>query len=90
MQQMHGGCGSLVSFRVSGGDQAAKKVAGALKLFKNATSFGGVESLVEYRAAVEGPRSLVPRDLLRLSIGIEDVDDLIADLEHGLAEVLEI
>ncbi len=90
MQQMHGGCGPLVSFRVSGGEQAAKKVAGALKLFKNATSFGGVESLVEHRAAVEGPRSLVPRDLLRLSIGIEDVDDLIADLEHGLAQVLEI
>ena len=82
---MHGGYGPLVSFRVAGGDHAAKKVAAALKLFKNATSLGGVESLVEHRAPVEGKGTPVPSDLLRLSIGIEDADDLVADLEQGLA-----
>ena len=62
----------------------AEKVAGALRLFKNATSLGGVESLVEHRAPVEGPGTRVPDDLLRLSVGIEAVDDLIADLEQAL------
>ena len=84
-RQMHGGYGPLVSFCVAGGDHAARKVAAALKLFKNATSLGGVESLVEHRAPVEGKGTQVPSDLLRLSIGIEDVDDLVADLEQGLA-----
>ena len=52
------------------GDVAAKRLAGLLRLFKNATSLGGVESLVEHRAPVEGPGTRVPGDLLRLSIGI--------------------
>ena len=50
-----------------------------------ATSLGGVESLIEHRASVEGPGSPVPADLLRLSVGVEHVDDLIADLEQALA-----
>ena len=51
-----------------------------------ATSLGGVESLIEHRATVEGPASLTPKNLLRLSVGIEEVSDLIADLEQSLAE----
>ena len=64
---------------------SAKQVIGALRLFRNATSLGGVESLVEHRAPVEGPGTPVPPDLVRLSIGIEDAGDLIADLEQALA-----
>ena len=56
-------------------------------MIKQATSLGGTESLVEHRASVEGPASPVPGDLLRLSVGIEDPDDLIADLEEALAAV---
>jgi cystathionine gamma-synthase len=53
-------------------------------VFKNATSLGGVESLIEHRASVEGPHSVVPANLLRLSVGIEDPEDLVADLEAAL------
>jgi cystathionine gamma-synthase len=84
-RQMQNGFGALVSLRVRGGEAAAKRVAAELKLFKNATSLGGIESLVEHRAAVEGPDSKVSRDLLRLSIGIEDADDLTDDLVQALA-----
>jgi cystathionine gamma-synthase len=59
-------------------------VASSTEVFVPATSLGGVESLIEHRAAVEPPESVVPDDLLRLSIGIEPVDDLIADLEMAL------
>lgn len=83
-RQMSGGYGMLVSFRVAGGEEHARKVAGRLRLFKNATSLGGVESLVEHRAPVEGPGTPVPDDLLRLSVGIESVDDLLADLDQAL------
>jgi cystathionine gamma-synthase len=55
-----------------------------VRLWKRATSLGGVESLIEHRASVEGPGSPTPPDLLRLSVGIEAVDDLIADLEQAL------
>jgi cystathionine gamma-synthase len=81
---MSGGFGMLLSFRVAGGAAEARRVAGVLRLFKNATSLGGVESLVEHRAPVEGPGTPVPDDLLRLSIGIEAVDDLLADLHQAL------
>ena len=82
--QMQGGFGPLVSFRVAGGADRARAVASALRLFKQATSLGGVESLVEHRASVEGPGSPVPDDLLRLSVGIEDPEDLVADLVQAL------
>ena len=59
-------------------------VAGKVKLWKRATSLGGVESLIEHRASIEGPTTPVPADLLRLSAGIEDLDDLIADLDQAL------
>ena len=81
---MQGGYGPIVSFRVADAGRA-RQVIGALRLFRNATSLGGVESLVEHRAPVEGPGTPVPPDLIRLSIGIEDAGDLIADLEQALA-----
>jgi cystathionine gamma-synthase len=83
-RQMHGGFGCLVSFRVPGGEPAARRVAERLTLFKDATSLGGVESLVEHRASVEGEGTPVPDDLLRLSVGIEEPDDLVADLRAAL------
>ena len=83
-RQMQGGYGPIVSFRV-GTEARAQQVVGALRLFRNATSLGGVESLVEHRAPIEGPGTPVPPDLVRLSVGIEDAGDLIADLEQALA-----
>jgi cystathionine gamma-synthase len=59
-------------------------VASGTRLFVPATSLGGVESLIEHRASVEGPHSRVPKNLLRLSVGIEHADDLIADLNQSL------
>jgi cystathionine gamma-synthase len=60
-------------------------VLAAVKVFQRATSLGGVESLIEHRSRMEGPSSPVPEDLLRLSIGIEAIEDLIADLEAALS-----
>ncbi len=82
--QMQGGFGGMLSLRVVGGEAAAVAAIGRLQVFKRATSLGSVESLVEHRASVEGPGTLCPPDLLRLSIGIEAVDDLIADLDQAL------
>ncbi|CAN5259188.1 cystathionine gamma-synthase [soil metagenome] len=84
-RQMAGGFGGMLSIRAAGGEQAAIGVAATTKLWKRATSLGGVESLIEHRASIEGAGSPVPLDLLRLSVGIEHVDDLIADLEQALA-----
>lgn len=84
-RQMSGGFGGMLSIRVKGGRERALAVAGRLQLFVRATSLGGVESLVEHRATIEGPDSPVPPDLLRLSVGIEEVDDLIDDLDQALA-----
>jgi cystathionine gamma-synthase len=84
-RQMEGGFGGMLSFRVAGGADAARRVAAACKLFKPATSLGGVESLIEHRGTVEGPDTPTPQDLLRLSVGIEHTGDLIADLESALA-----
>ena len=86
-RQMEGGFGMMVSLRVAGGEVAAKQVVSVLRVFRNATSLGGVESLVEHRAPVEGPGSTVPSDLLRLSLGIEHPDDLVADLLQALETV---
>ena len=82
--QMSGGFGGVLSLRVAGGAAAALAVAKAVKVFVPATSLGGVESLIEHRATAEGKDSPVPADLLRLSVGIEDVGDLIADLDQAL------
>ncbi|MDE0780341.1 MAG: PLP-dependent aspartate aminotransferase family protein [Alphaproteobacteria bacterium] len=85
VRQMTGGFGGMLSLRVKGGAATAIETAKALELFVSATSLGGVESLVEHRATAEGPDSPVPDDLLRLSVGVEDAGDLIADLERALA-----
>jgi cystathionine gamma-synthase len=84
-RQMTGGFGGMLSIRVRGGEVAAVATAARVRLWKRATSLGGVESLVEHRASIEGPGTPVPDDLLRLSVGIEDPADLIADLETALA-----
>lgn len=84
-RQMTDGFGGMLSIRVRGGFEAARKVALATRVFLPATSLGGVESLIEHRIAVEPPESQVPDDLLRLSVGIEAVEDLIEDLEQALA-----
>jgi len=76
--------GGMMSFEVSGGKDAAIRVASNVKLFVNATSLGGVESLIEHRSSVEGPESTAPVNLLRLSIGLENSDDLIDDLLTAL------
>lgn len=82
--QMDRGFGGMISIRVKGGFEAAHKVALSTKVFVPATSLGGVESLIEHRAVLEPAESVVPEDLLRLSIGIEPTDELIADLEQAL------
>jgi cystathionine gamma-synthase len=86
-RQMSGGFGGMLSIRVAGGPGRARAVLAGVGVFKRATSLGGVESLIEHRASTEGPSSPVPGDLLRLSIGIEDPADLVADLEAALARV---
>jgi cystathionine gamma-synthase len=83
-RQMTGGFGGMLSIRLAGGAEHAAAVLQAVRVFKRATSLGGVESLVEHRAVTEGPSSPVPADLLRLSIGIEAAADLIADLDAAL------
>ena len=84
-RQMTGGFGGMLSVLVSGGRAAAIRAASRAEIFMRATSLGGVESLVEHRATIEGPDSHVPENLLRLSIGIEDVGELIGDLEQMLS-----
>ena len=84
-RQMKGGFGAMLSLLIAGDADDARRVATRTRLFVPATSLGGVESLIEHRATVEGPKSIVPANLLRLSIGIERVDELIADLEQALA-----
>ena len=83
-RQMLGGFGGMLSIRVRGGAEAAVAAAARVILWKRATSLGGVESLIEHRASIEGPGSTCPADLLRLSAGIEDVEDLWRDLDQAL------
>ena len=83
-RQMRGGFGGMLSIRVRGGAEAAIATAARVHLWKRATSLGGVESLIEHRASIEGDGSPTPPDLLRLSAGIEDVEDLWRDLDRAL------
>jgi len=78
--------GGMVSVQVRGGREAALRVKSRVQVFTRATSLGGPESLVEHRASVEAPGSGTPENLLRLSIGLEHPDDLIADLDQALGE----
>jgi cystathionine gamma-synthase len=83
-RQMQGGFGGMLSIRLRGGAQHAIGTAARVELWKRATSLGGVESLIEHRASIEGAGSPCPDDLLRLSTGIEDPADLFADLDRAL------
>ncbi len=85
-RQMQGGFGGMLSIRVRAGEQAAIDAAARVQLWKRATSLGGVESLIEHRASIEGPGTPCPADLLRLSVGLESADDLIGDLDRALAD----
>ncbi|MGC1503540.1 MAG: aminotransferase class I/II-fold pyridoxal phosphate-dependent enzyme [Sulfitobacter sp.] len=85
LRQMSGGFGGLLSFVVKGGAEAALRAVSRLQLFHRATSLGGVESLVEHRHTIE-PHTGIPEGLLRLSVGIEDADDLINDLGQALGQ----
>ena len=76
--------GGMLSFEVKGGREPAMKVTTNTKIFTRATSLGGVESLIEHRASIEGPGTTSPEGLIRLSIGLEHPDDLIADLDQAL------
>jgi cystathionine gamma-synthase len=84
-RQMKGGFGAMLSFCVRGGRDEAFAVANRLQVFTRATSLGGVETLIEHRASIEGPHSVTPQNLLRVSVGLESADDLIADLDQALA-----
>ena len=82
--QMPGGFGAVLSICVAGGKDAALRTASRTRLFTRATSLGGVESLIEHRASIEGPASRTPQNLLRLSVGIEEPEDLLDDLDQAL------
>ena len=79
--QMYGG---LLSMQVKGGQDEALAVTANVKIFARATSFGGTHSLIEHRASIEAPGTTTPVNLLRLSIGLENADDLVADLDQAL------
>ena len=83
-RQMENGFGYMLSIQAAGGEPAAIATAARVMLWKRATSLGGVESLIEHRASIEGPGTPCPPDLLRLSTGIEDPEDLWADLDAAL------
>jgi len=83
-KQMAGGFGGMLSVRAKGGERAAIATAARVELWKRATSLGGVESLIEHRASIEGPGTPCPPDLLRLSVGVEDAGDLYDDLDQAL------
>jgi len=83
-KQQMSGFGGMLSVCFNSGEQEARKVINRLKLFTQATSLGGVESLIEHRASVEGPDTKTPFNLLRISVGLEHIDDLIADMEQAI------
>ena len=82
------GFGGMVSFQVRGHREQAMAVAAGLRLFTRATSLGGPHSFVEHRASIEGPQTKTPQNLLRLSVGLENSGDLIADLEQALVKTV--
>ena len=82
--QMSNGFGGMLSVHIAGGYDAAARFAAATRLFTQATSLGGVESLIEHRKPIEGPDSPVADNLVRLSVGLEDPADLLADLRQAL------
>jgi cystathionine gamma-synthase len=87
-KQMTAGYGGMLSILIKGDADQARRICCSLKVVLIGASLGGVESLVEHRASVEGPDSVVPKNLVRFSIGIEEVDELIEDIEQALRTVL--
>ncbi|HET6528140.1 MAG TPA: aminotransferase class I/II-fold pyridoxal phosphate-dependent enzyme, partial [Balneolaceae bacterium] len=83
-QQQMSGFGGMISFLVKGDADDALKIVASSKLITHATSLGGVESLWEHRRSSEGPNSTAPENLIRISVGLEHPDDLLADLEQAL------
>jgi len=83
-KQMKGGYGGMLSFIIKGGEIAALEFVKHCSVFMRATSLGGVESLIEHRYSIEGESSPIPKDLVRISVGIEAPDDLIEDLENSI------
>jgi cystathionine gamma-synthase len=81
------GFGGILSFQVKGGAEAANNLISKLHYFTNATSLGGVESLIERRAASEGPNTLTPQNLIRVSVGLEHLDDLLEDLDQAFRAI---
>jgi len=79
------GFGGMLSLRVRGGEEAARRLVSRARLFTRATSLGGVESLIEHRRSSEGEHSTAPEDLVRISVGLENAEDLIEDLEQALS-----
>jgi cystathionine gamma-synthase len=84
-RQMPNGFSGMISIQIKGDEANARRVASKLALFQQATSLGGVESLAEHRKSIEGPDSKTPGNLVRLSIGLEHVDDLWEDLNQALS-----
>ncbi len=82
--------GGLLSFQVRGGQERAMAVTAGVEIFTRATSFGGPHSLIEHRASIEAPGTKTPANLLRLSVGLENIADLIADLDQALGEAKPI
>jgi cystathionine gamma-synthase len=78
------GFGGMLSLQLRGGRERAMQVAANVRLFTRATSLGGTHSLIEHRASVEGPNTRTPESLLRISVGLENTEDLIGDLEQAL------
>ena len=76
--------GGMLSFLLKDGAEKAIRVAAKTEIFVRATSLGGTHSLIEHRASTEGPLTRTPQNLLRLSIGLENTEDLIADLDAAL------
>ncbi|WP_316839706.1 trans-sulfuration enzyme family protein [Pedobacter gandavensis] len=83
-KQQMSGFGGMLSILVNGGAQEARRVVNTVRLFAQATSLGGVESLIEHRASVEGPDTKTPQNLIRISVGLEHIDDLIEDFKQAL------
>jgi cystathionine gamma-synthase len=83
-RQMTGGFGGMMSIGITGGERAAIATAAAVRVWTRATSLGGVESLIEHRASMEGEGTPCPPNVLRLSVGLEDPDDLYNDLDAAL------
>jgi cystathionine gamma-synthase len=84
---MKGGYSGMLSILVKGNREKALKLCSLLKLFTHATSLGGVESLIEHRKSTESPDSTTPDNLLRISVGIEDIEDLINDFKQALQQL---